>query len=144
MKLREEHVDYEVFQHGKEYQKPAEPVFLCPECYSDDVRRTNSKDCSCAEYICNECGCTFNACKGFERTTAGNVLRDILLLAMILLLIGAVVSFVAGLFLADQYHDDDGCLTKAKDILLCLGVTLGIPVTLCALSGFLSGVRDKI
>lgn len=143
MKLREENVDYEVIQHGMEYQEPIkdEPVFLCPECCSDDVRR---KDNSAAEYICKNCGCIFSACKGYERTELGNMVRDVLFIFMVLLLIGAVVSFVAGLVLSDQFKDAGGNLTKTKDILLCLGLSVGGPIVLCITSAWLSTIRDRI
>lgn len=146
MRLREENVDYEVIQHGMEYQEPIkdEPVFLCPECCSDDVRGTNKEDISATVYICKACGCEFYACKGYERTELGNIVRGILLMFMVLLLIGAVVSFVAGLVLADQFKDAGGSLTRTKDILLCIGLSVGVPIVLCIASAWLSSVRDRI
>lgn len=146
MKLREENVDYEVVRHGMEHQEPTEvePVFLCPECCSDDVRKTNQEDHSDAGYICMGCGCEFNACKGYERTELGNVVRDVLLIFMVLILIGAFVSFVAGLVLSDKFKDAGGALTEIKDILLCLGLSVGGPIVLCIAAAWLSYVRDVI
>lgn len=97
MKLREETIDYSVIRHGSEYVEEIEPsqVFPCPECLSTDVREIGDDDDTCADFICNSCGCGFDACNYYKRTKAGNAL-SLFLKILIGMFVGVALILLFG------------------------------------------------
>lgn len=98
MKFREPSVSYTVRYHGNEYVEEIEEesVYPCPECMSVNVRDANDDDATFADYICNECGCKFDACKVYELTKSGRIAENVCNILAVMFVIFAASCLIGG------------------------------------------------
>lgn len=110
MKFREPSVSYTVRYHGKEYVEEIEeePVYPCPECMSVNVRDADFDDATSADYICNDCGCKFDASKVYELTRSGHIAENVCNILAVIFAIFTVACLIGGIVLAEYVRSKNG------------------------------------
>lgn len=126
MKFREPSVSYTVQCHGNEYVEDIEeePVYPCPECMSVNVRDANTYDSTSANYVCNECGCKFDACKGYELTRSGRIAEKVCNILAAIFCICAVICLIGGAVFAKHMRDKNG--GDLPDLYIYISLAIGI------------------
>lgn len=141
MRLRNSIQKYDVVSHGHEYTDPVKPpeiIPTCPECYSGNTRRTDKSDIGAkADYICDDCGCRYNAQIQEDLTPVGRIICDIITILMILSMITMGASFIYG-FVIGAGREDTILVPK------CLCLMLLCPAILFELISVLADVHNKI
>lgn len=145
MKFREPSVSYTVRYHGKEYVEEIkeEPVFPCPECMSVNVRDANNNDHTAADYICNECGCKFDACSGYELTRSGRIAENVCNILAVIFVILAAVCLIGGVLFAVYAARNNGGLTHPYDY-IALAISIGGTIICALLANLFAKLYDKI
>lgn len=145
MKLREPSVSYTVRYHGNEYMEKIEeePVYPCPECMSVNVRDTNDDDGTSADYICNECGCKFDARTVDELTKSGRIVEGVCsILAVIFLILAAACHIGGVVFLEYMRRKNGGDIPDYRFIAIAISVG---GTTVCGLlTSLFAKLYDKI
>lgn len=146
MKFREPSVSYTVRYHGNEYVEKIEeePVYPCPECMSVNVRDANDNDGTSADYICNECGCKFDACKGYELTMSGRIAKDICNILAVIFLILAVVCLIGGVVFLEYMRRKNGGDIPDLYRFIAFAISVGGTIVCGLLTSLFAKFYDKI
>lgn len=146
MKFREPSVSYTVRYHGKEYVEKIEeePVYPCPECMSVNVRDANDDDDTSAAYICNECGCKFDACMGYELTKSGHIAENVCNILAVVFTIFAAACVIGGVaFAVCMDHKNGGDLPHPYDYISC-AISVGGLIVCVLLASLFAKLYDTI
>lgn len=146
MKFREPSVSYTVRYHGKEYVEAIEeePVYPCPECMSVNVRDANDDDDTSADYICNECGCKFDACRVAELTRSGHIAKNICCILAAIFAIFAAVCLIGGIVLAEYVRSKNGGDLPSPYNHISFAISIGGLLVSVLLANLFSKLYDKI
>ena len=143
MKITEKKYSYTVREHGNEYVEPQKPVHLCPECYSDKTRVNTPKYDNVydklGDYICDNCGCTFNVHADTYYTTFGYIMKHIMDFLFLIFCICSVLLFFVGVVYGCDHCNEDGSF-ELRELVISLILTFIAP----AVVGFLAYTVHKV
>ncbi len=146
MKFRELSISYAVRYHGKEYVEEIEeePVYPCPECMSTNVRDANDNDGTSADYICNECGCKFDACTGYELTRSGRIAKNICNILAVVFLFLAAACLIGGVVFLEYMRRKNGGDIPDLYRLIAFAISVGGAITCGLLTSLFARLYEKI
>lgn len=146
MKFREPSISYTVRYHGMEYVEEIEeePVYPCPECMSVNVRDADFDDDTSAEYICNECGCKFDACKGYELTRSGRIAKDICNILAVIFIILAATCLIGGVVFLEYMRRKNGGDVPDLYRHIASAISIGGVITCGLLTSLFARLYEKI
>jgi predicted RNA-binding Zn-ribbon protein involved in translation (DUF1610 family) len=146
MKFREPSVSYTVRYHGNEYMEEIEeePVYPCPECMPVNIRDANNDDATSADYVCNECGCKFDACKGYELTRSGRIAESLCNILAAIFGIFAVICLIGGAVFAEYMSYKNSGDLPDRYVYISLAISVGGGMICVLLSSLFAKLYDKI
>lgn len=146
MKIHEDAIRYTVRRHGSEFVEEVEEtiVFPCPECLSTDVREATDEDDTMSDYICNSCGCGYDACNYKKPTKAGENL-SLFIKILIGIFIGiAIILIIVGLVWLAYEKNKLGAPLPDKYVGISLAISIGGPIVCMIVICLLNEINNKI
>ena len=147
MKFREPSVSCTVRYHGNEYVEKIEeePFYPCPECMSVNVRYTDVlDDDTSADYICNECGCKFDARTEYKLTRSGRIAENVCCILVAIFAIFAAVCLIGGIVFAEYVRSKNGGDLPSPYNHISFAIGIGGFIACVLLASLLSKLNDKI
>lgn len=138
IKLNTVKKDFCIIQHGEQYVDVTKDVYVCPECFSSNVKESSKGGYGSLE--CEDCGCIFCENTHIVKTPFGKIIEASLGVVTVLMVIAAIASFIAGIIYAIKAGDS----TEPIVILKCVGITLGLPIVFLFIGGLADEFRKAI
>ena len=146
MKIHEDAIRYTVRRHGSEFVEEVEEtiVFPCPECLSTDVREATDEDDTMSDFICNSCGCGYDACNHKKPTKAGERLSLFIKIAIGIFVVITIILIIGGLVWLEYEKNKLGAPLPDKYLAISLAISIGGPILCMLIIGWLQHINNII
>lgn len=145
MKIHEDAIRYTVRRHGSEFVEEEETiVFPCPECLSTDVREATDEDDTMSDFICNSCGCGYDACNHKKPTKAGERLSLFIKIMIGIFVAIAIILIIVGLAWLVYEKSKLGAPLPDKYVAISLAISIGGPTACMVIVSWLHYMNNII
>ncbi len=130
LKFRERSQEYHVYKHGNGYIDLYDPIPICPDCQSTNVRKVEDGEVDIdSDYVCLDCSCEFDIFQSNDLTVVGKTVSLILKFFIVIFIVIGIVCFFGGLLYAhylDTVYPND--TYTSEQMSMALLITFGCPV----------------
>jgi len=124
LKFRERSQEYHVYKHGNGYIDLYDPIPICPDCQSTNVRKVEDGEVDIdSDYVCLDCSCEFDIFQSNNLTVIGKAVSLIIKFFVILFDVLAVICFFGGILYAhylDTVYPNDTYTSEQFNIVLLI------------------------